>query len=93
MIDDPLDDLPGRADRLIAELLGEITPEQAAYAAAVLLNRAAIELHRQARAGAAARQGTESWGTWAGLRNVARNVVLQSSTARDAAAALVGRRR
>jgi hypothetical protein len=93
MIDDPLDELQGRADRLIAELLGELAPEQATYAAAVLLNRAANELHRQARAGAAARQGTESWGTWAGLRNVARNLVLQSSTARDAAAALVGRRR
>jgi hypothetical protein len=93
MIDDPLDDLQGRVDRLITELLSEIGSEQAAYAAAVLLNRTANELHRQARAGAAARQGTESWGTWAGLRNIARNLVLQSSTARDAAAALVGRRR
>jgi hypothetical protein len=93
MTDDPLNDLQARADGLIAELLGEVAPEQSAYAAAVLLNRAANELHRQARSGAAARQGTESWGTWAGLRNVARNLVLQSSTARDSAAALVGRRR
>ena len=48
MIDDSVDDLQARADRLIAELLGAVGPDQAAYAAAVLLNRAANELHRQA---------------------------------------------
>jgi hypothetical protein len=93
MTTDPLEDLQVRADRLIADLLGEIPPEQSTYAAAVLLNRAATELHRLARSGAAARRGSDSWGVWAGLQNVARSLVLQSSTARDSAAALVGRRR
>ena len=33
------------------------------------------------------------YSTWAGLQNAARNLVLQSSTCRDSAAALAGRKR
>jgi hypothetical protein len=86
-------DWQSRADELVGGLLAELDSEQAVYAAAVLLNRAATELHKRVRAGANERRGTETWGTWAGLQNVARNLVLQSSTCRDNAAALVGRKR
>jgi hypothetical protein len=82
-----------RVDQILADLLADLEPEEAAYAAAVLLNRTANELHRRARAGANERRGTDAWGTWAGLQNVARNLVLQSSTCRDHAAALAGRKR
>jgi hypothetical protein len=86
-------DLQARVDRLIAELLADQSETEALYVAAVLVNRAAAELHKRARAGANARRGDESWGTWAGLQNAARNVVLQSSTCRDSAATLSGRQR
>ena len=82
-----------RLDQLIADLLADLPAEEALYVAAVLANRAATELHKRARAGAAERRGTESWGSWAGLQNAARSLVLQSSTARDTAAALTGRKR
>lgn len=86
-------DLQARADQLLADFLADLDPEEAVYAAALLANRAATELHKRARAAANARRGTESWGTWAGLQNGARNLVLQSSTCRDSAAALTGRKR
>jgi hypothetical protein len=82
-----------RVDRLLVDLLAELDADEAVYTTAVLLNRAAVELHKRARAGAGERRGQESWGTWAALQNVARNLVLQSSTCRDTAAALVGRKR
>lgn len=89
----PAADWQPRADRAIADLLAGLSDEDGLYVAAVLLNRAATELHKRARAGAAARRGSEEWGSWAGLQNVARAIVLQSSTARDNAAALTGRQR
>jgi hypothetical protein len=82
-----------RLDQLIAELVADLPPEEALYVAAVLVNRAATELHKRARAGAAERRGSENWGSWAGLQNAARSLVLQSSTARDSAATLTGRKR
>ena len=89
----PATDWQPEADRLIAELIAELSEDEALYVAAVLLNRAATELHKRARSGAASRRGTEDWGVWAGLQNAARAVVLQSSTARDTAAALTNRKR
>lgn len=86
-------DIQPRADQLLAELLAGLSPEEAVYVAAVVANRAATELHRRVRGGAAERRGTETWATWAGLQNAARNLVLQSSTCREGAAALVGRKR
>jgi hypothetical protein len=86
-------DWQARADRLLGELLAGLDEEQAVYAAAVLANRTANELHRRVRGGANSRRGGENWGVWAGLQNVARNLVLQSSTCRDAAARLAGRPR
>jgi hypothetical protein len=80
-------------DDLIKGLSAELGPEQAAYVVAVVANRAAAELHRLARAQATAQKGTPEWGTWAALQNAARNLVLQSSTARDVAAKLAGRGR
>jgi hypothetical protein len=86
-------DPQARVDRLLADLLGGLPDDEAVYLAAVLANRAATELHKRVRAGANERRGTDSWGTWAGLQNAARTLVLQSSTSRDGAAALVGRKR
>ena len=86
-------DWQSRVDSVIAELLADLPPDEAVYVAAVLVNRSAAELHKRARQEAGQRRGTESWGTWAGLQNAARSLVLQSSTSRDNAAALTGRKR
>jgi hypothetical protein len=80
-------------DRLIAGLLASLPPDEAVYLTALLVNRAATELHKRTRAEAGARRGTDNWGSWAGLQNAARGLVLQSSTCRDHAAALTGRKR
>jgi hypothetical protein len=92
MSDAPID-WQARAEGLLGELLAGLDEEQALYAAAVLANRTANELHRRARAGANDHRGGQAWGVWAGLQNAARNLVLQSSTCRDAAARLAGRAR
>lgn len=92
MAEPPLD-RQAEVERHLAALLAGLTDDEALYAVAVLVNRAAIELHKRARTGAAARRGEESWGTWAGLQNAARNLVLLSSTCRDSAASLTGRKR
>jgi hypothetical protein len=92
-VTEPSGDVQARVDRLLIDLLAELDGAEAIYVAALLTNRAAAELHKRARAGANERRGTESWGTWAGLQNAARNLVLQSSTCRDSAAALAGRKR
>jgi hypothetical protein len=89
----PGGDVQARCDELLAGLLAELSEQEAPYAAAVLVQRGATELHKRARAGAAARRGDADWGRWAGLQNAARNLVLQSSTCRDTAAALSGRKR
>jgi hypothetical protein len=88
-----LADVQAEADRLIRGLQAGLGPDEATYAVAVLANRVAAELHRLAKAEAAARKGTPEWGTWAALQNSARKLVLDSSTARDGAARLVGRTR
>ena len=82
-----------RSDQAIAELLDGLPADEAVYAVAVLVNRAAAELHKRARQEAGERRGSESWGGWAGLQNAARTLVLQSSTSRDSAAALTGHKR
>ncbi|MCC7106129.1 MAG: hypothetical protein IT307_13380 [Chloroflexi bacterium] len=87
------EDVQGAVDRAIRELMADRQPAEAAYVAAVVLNRAAAELHRLARAEAATRKGQADWGRWAGLQNAARNVVLLASTCRDSAAAILGRKR
>ena len=86
-------DWQARSDQVLTDLLADLSPDEALYAVAVLLNRSATELHKRARAGANERRGSEDWGRWAGLQNLARNLVLQSSTCRDNAAALRGRKR
>jgi hypothetical protein len=92
-VDAPERNVQAEADRLIKELAAEAGPAEAAYAVAVLVNRAAAELHRLTKGEATARRGAPDWGTWAALQNTARALVLQSSTARDGAAKLVGRAR
>jgi hypothetical protein len=89
----PETDWQARLDRQIADLLADLPPDEAVYVAAVLVNRAATELHKRVRQEAGQRRGSESWGSWAGLQNTARALVLQSSSARDAAAGLTNRKR
>ena len=86
-------DVQAEADRLIKAFTAGLGPAEAVYAVAVIANRAAAELHRLARAEATARKGTPEWGNWAAFQNAARNLVLQSSTARDLTARLAGRKR
>lgn len=88
-----LGEAQAEADRYLKAWLGSLRPEEAVYVVAVLLNRAAVEMHRLARLEAAERKGSAEWGRWAALQNAARSLVLQSSTARDLAAQLVGRER
>ncbi len=63
-------------------------PTEAALALAELVNRAAVELHKLARAQAQARRGEADWGDWAKLANAARTAVLQAASCRDAARGL-----
>lgn len=86
-------DVQADVDRIIKEMTADLDAEEAAYAVAVLANRSAAELHRLAKAEAAARRGAPEWGNWAAFQNAARNLVLQSSTGRDLAAKLAGRGR
>ena len=73
------------ADELLESLIGELPPEAAAQALAMLVNRGATRLHNLARGEASARKDTPGWPAWAQLQNAARSLVLQSSTCRDLA--------
>jgi hypothetical protein len=66
----------------------EQPPREAALALAELVNRAAVELHKLARAQAQATRGEPAWGDWAKLANAARTAVLQAASCRDAARGL-----
>lgn len=90
---DPVGDAQATVDRLIRDLQGGLSAEEAVYVVAVLANRSAAELHRLARAQATATKGSPAWGTWAALQNGARRLVLDATSARESAAALVGRTR
>jgi hypothetical protein len=85
-------DLQERADQLLESLIEALSTEEQALALALLANRTATRLHNLSRAEAQARKGQDSWPSWAGLQNVARALVLQTSTCRDLAARLAGRR-
>jgi hypothetical protein len=85
-------DVPASADAALDALTAELAPEEAAQTLAAVANRAATRLHNLARAEAQARKGQPSWAGWAGLQNAARALVLQTSTCRDLAAKLAGRR-
>ena len=85
-------DLQARADQLLESLTESLSTEEQALALALLANRTATRLHHLGRAEAQARKGQETWPTWAGLQNAARALVLQTSTCRDLAARLAGRR-
>jgi hypothetical protein len=63
-------------------------PAEAALALAELLNRAAVELHKVARAESQTRRGQADWGAWAKLANAARTAVLHAASCRDAARGL-----
>ena len=63
-------------------------PVEAAQTLTELVNRAAVELHKLARAQAQARRGEADWGEWAKLANAARTAVLQAASCRDAARGL-----
>lgn len=80
------------ADATLGALTDGLAADQAALALAVLISRAAARLHTLARTEASSRKGAPSWPTWAGLQNAARTLVLNSSTCRDLAVRLAGRR-
>jgi len=85
-------DFQSAADGQLESLTEGLPAEEAALALAVLANRAATRLHNLTRGEALARKGEPSWAGWAGLQNAARALVLQTSTCRDLAAKLAGRR-
>ena len=80
------------ADEALDRLVAGRTPEAAALALAVLVNRAVARLHTLSRTEAAARKEQPDWPLWAQLQNASRSLVLQASTCRDLASRLVGRR-
>jgi hypothetical protein len=80
------------ADAHIASWSDGLASDEAALALAVLVSRAATRLHNVARTEASTRKGEPSWPAWASLQNAARTLLLQSSTCRDLAARLAGRR-
>ena len=82
-----------RVERVLSELLAGLSEEEAVYVAALLAHRAATELHKRARQAAGQRKGQASWASWAALQNAARGLVLQSSTCRDGAAAILSGQR
>jgi hypothetical protein len=86
-------DAQAQVDRLIRQLQEGLDVDQAIYMVALLANRAAAELHRQAKSKATATKGEPSWGTWASLQNAARRLVLDATSAREGAAKLAGRQR
>jgi len=77
---------------MLQPLLEGRTPEEAVASLAELINRAAARLHQLARSEAGARKDQPEWPTWAQLQNASRSLVLQSSTCRDLAQRVAGRR-
>jgi hypothetical protein len=75
-------------DTRVRAIAAERPPPEAALALAELSTRVATELHKLARAQAAARRGEADWGSWAKLANAARTAVLQAAACRDAARGL-----
>jgi hypothetical protein len=79
---------PAEADALLARLVADLPPADAARALSLLASRAAVRLHTLARVASAAHKGQPAWPAWAGLQNAARTLTLQTSTCRDLAAKL-----
>ena len=78
-------DYQAQADALLASFADGLSPDAAALALAVLVNRGVTRLHGLARAEAAARKDQPEWPRWAQLQNASRSLVLQASTCRDLA--------
>jgi hypothetical protein len=76
-------DLSERVSALLAEARNQIAEEDDAELLILLLHRTAVELNKAARSRATALKGSPEWGTWAGLQNTTRGLVLQASTCRD----------
>jgi hypothetical protein len=85
-------DYQALADTLLTNLAEGRSPEDAALALAVLLNRAGTRLHNLSRGEASAHKEQPEWPAWAQLQNASRTMLLQASTCRDLAARLAGRR-
>jgi hypothetical protein len=86
-------DYQADAEAYLTQLTADLPAAEVALALALVANRAATRLHNVARTESANRKGTPEWPGWAALQNAARSLVLQSSTSRDLAAKLAGRRR
>jgi hypothetical protein len=72
-------------EAVLAPLVDDLAPEEAARVLAQLVNRAAARLHALSRGQAAARKEQADWAQWAQLQNAARALILQTSTCRDLA--------
>ena len=81
-------DLPAVADAALTQLTVGLGPAEAAFALAVLANRAAARLHTLSRTEALTRKAQPDWPAWAQLQNATRTMVIQASTCRDLAARL-----
>ena len=80
--------LPPDVDAALREVGRDPVPEAAALSLALIIHRAANELHRLSRGRAAERRGEPDWGTWASLQNASRDVVLKGATLRQTAGQL-----
>ncbi|MFN0071380.1 MAG: hypothetical protein ACKVVP_07825 [Chloroflexota bacterium] len=76
-------DITDQINALITEARAKRDPAEDTELLVTLLHRAAVELNKSARERATATKGTPDWGTWAGLQNTTRGLVLQASTCRD----------
>ena len=80
---DPDESSTALAGRLLEEALRSSDPVDQAADIVAVLHKAAVELNKVARARASATKGEPEWGSWAGLQNTTRSLVLQASTCRD----------
>ena len=78
--------VPHEVRDALARLTSEAVPRaEAAATLAAIAHRATNDLHRVARAEAAARRDLPDWGAWAALANAARDAVLKMAAIRRTA--------
>lgn len=71
------------AERVITSALEAWPEAERVRLLTALLHRASVELNKSARQRSNETRGQPEWGTWAGLQNTTRSLVLQASTCRD----------
>ena len=83
--------IPPEIEEAIQRLRESEDPAQAAFDLAAIANRVAAVLNKHAHDQAELRKGTPEWGRWARLGNAARDAVLRTAAARQAAGDIIGR--